>query len=225
MADYKILPNSLEAEQALLGCVLLDSDAQLDILQKLSAEDFYSEAHKSIFDSMSKIFSKSIPVDFVTLTNQLEVDKKLDSVGGIDYVTFLTNVVPSSANYQHYLDIVKNNSIRRHLIFEAQNIIKETFEADSGEQAMNVAEKKIFDLSQKDIASDLELVGKPGGTLTRVLKEMSELSESNGKMRGIPTYYKEFDNITNGLQKSALIFSSWCRENIFCDEHRSKFGC
>lgn len=205
MADYKILPNSLEAEQALLGCVLLDSDAQLDILQKLSAEDFYSEAHKSIFDSMTKIFSKSIPVDFVTLTNQLEVDKKLDSVGGIDYVTFLTNVVPSSANYQHYLDIVKNNSIRRHLIFEAQNIIKETFEADSGEQAMNVAEKKIFDLSQKDIASDLELVGKPGGTLTRVLKEMSELSESNGKMRGIPTYYKEFDNITNGLQKSALI--------------------
>ena len=101
MAEYKILPNSLEAEQALLGCVLLDNDAQMEIFSKVDVEDFYSEAHKNIYDSMIKIYNKSIPVDFVTLTNQLEVDKKLEVIGGIDYISFLTNVVPSSANYTY----------------------------------------------------------------------------------------------------------------------------
>ncbi len=205
MADYKILPNSLEAEQALLGCILLDNDAQMDIFAKINAEDFYSESHKNIYDSMIKIFNKSIPVDFVTLTNQLEVEKKLETIGGIDYITYLTNVVPSAANFQHYMDIVKNNSIRRHLIAESQNIIKNTFDSEDGDSAMQFAEKRIFDLSEKETASDLEHVGKPGGTLTNVLKQMSELAENKGKMGGIPTGYKEFDAITNGLQKSALI--------------------
>ncbi|MBP3431946.1 MAG: replicative DNA helicase [Clostridia bacterium] len=205
MADYKVLPNSLEAEQALLGYVLLDNDAQMDIFAKLYVEDFYSEAHKNIYDSMIKIYNKSIPVDFVTLTNQLEVEKKLETVGGIDYITFLTNVVPSAANFQHYMNIIKNNSVRRHLISAAQNIITSTFESEDGNQAMQVAEKKIFDLSQKETASELEHVGKPGGTLTNVLKQISELAENKGKMRGIPTGYKEFDAITNGLQKSDLI--------------------
>lgn len=205
MADYKVLPNSLEAEQALLGCILLDNDAQLDIFGKLEADDFYSEAHKNIYQSMTTIFEKSIPVDFVTLTNQLEIDKKLDMIGGIDYVTYLTNVVPSAANYEHYLDIVKNCSARRHLISEAQNIIKNAFDAEDGQQAMQFAEKKIFDLSQKETSSELELVGRPGGTLTNVLKQISELAENKGKMRGIPTGYRDFDAITNGLQKSDLI--------------------
>ena len=205
MADYKILPNSLEAEQALLGCILLDNDAQMEIFAKLYPDDFYTESHKNIYDSMLKIYNKSIPVDFVTLTNQLEVEKKLETIGGIDYITYLTNVVPSAANFQHYMDIVKNNSIRRHLIFESQEIIRNAFDSENGEQAMQFAEKKVFDLSQKETASDLELVGKPGGTLTNVLKQLSELAENKGKMRGIPTGYKEFDAITNGLQKSDLI--------------------
>lgn len=205
MADYKILPNSLEAEQALLGCILLDNEAQNDILRKVESADFYSESHKNIYDSMLTIFEKSIPVDFVTLTSQLEIDKKLDAVGGIDYITYLTNVVPSAANFEHYLDIVKNCSVRRHLISESQDIIKNSFDAESGQSAMQYAEKKIFDLSQKDTSSELELVGKPGGTLTNVLKQMSELAENKGKMRGIATGYKDFDAITNGLQKSDLI--------------------
>jgi replicative DNA helicase len=205
MADYKILPNSLEAEQALLGCILLDNDAQLDIFGKLNADDFYSESHKKIYESMLKIFEKSIPVDFVTLTNQLEIDKKLDAIGGIDYITYLTNVVPSAANFEHYLEIVKNCSVRRLLISQSQEIIKNSFDAEDGGQAMQFAEKRIFDLSQKETSSELELVGKPGGTLTNVLKQISELAENKGKMSGIPTGYRDLDSVTNGLQKSALI--------------------
>ena len=205
MPDYKILPNSLEAEQALLGCVLIDNDAQIDIISKLNSDDFYSESHRNIFDSMLKINTKGIPVDFVTLTNQLEVEKKLDSVGGIDYITYLTNVIPSAANYQYYFDIVKNNSIRRKLIAESQEIIKGAFDSETGSAAMQLAEKKIFDLSQKETASELEHVGRKNGVLTNVLKQISDLAENKGKMRGIPTGYKDFDAITNGLQNSDLI--------------------
>ena len=205
MADYKILPNSMEAEQALLGCVLLDSDAQLEILNKIQKEDFYTESHKKIYDSMLNVYMKNIPVDFVTLTTQLEVDKNMELVGGVDYISYLTNVVPSAANFGYYMQIVKANSIRRHLILEAQNIINNTFETEDSDMAMQVAEKKIFELSQKESASELEFVGKPGGVLTNVLKQISELAENKGKMRGIPTGYKDFDAITNGLQKSDLI--------------------
>ena len=206
MADYKVLPNSLESEQAVLGCVLLDQEAQTDILSSLSPDDFYSESHRNIFKAMQTIFSKSIPVDYVTLTSELEVEKKLDSVGGIDYITFLTNVVPSAANFMHYCDIVSSNAIRRNLIKSGQKIIENAFNSTDEKEAMQSAEKLIFDLSQKDNGKgDLELVGKPGGALTNVLKELNYLAENQGKMRGLPTGFTDFDKLTNGLQKSALI--------------------
>lgn len=203
--DYKVLPNNLESEQSVLGCVLLDQDAQMDILTTLKPDDFYSESHKKIFGAMQTIFSKNIPVDFVTLTNELEVEKKLDEVGGIDYVTFLTNSVPSAANFRHYVDIVLSNAVRRNLIKAGQKIVENTFETADEKEAMQSAEKIVFDLSQNESGSDLELVGKPGGTLTRVLSELSFLAENQGRMRGLPTGFRDFDVLTNGLQKSALI--------------------
>ena len=203
--DYKVLPNNLESEQSVLGCVLLDQDAQMDILTTLKPDDFYSESHKKIFGAMQTIFSKNIPVDFVTLTNELEVEKKLDEVGGIDYVTFLTNSVPSAANFKHYVDIVLSNAVRRNLIKAGQKIVENTFETADEKEAMQSAEKIVFDLSQNESGSDLELVGKPGGTLTRVLSELSFLAENQGRMRGLPTGFRDFDALTNGLQKSALI--------------------
>ena len=203
MADYKILPNSLEAEQALLGCILIDNNAQVDIITKVDMSDFYAETHKDIFDCMSKVFTKNIPVDFVTLTNQLEADKKLEKVGGIDYITYLTNAVPSAANFSYYLDIVKSMSARRKLIAESQEIIKTAFDTEDGEHAMQIAEKKIFDLSQKETSSDLEQVGKR--ILQNVLTQVSEISQNKGRLRGIPTGFKDFDSIIFGLQKSDLI--------------------
>ena len=205
MAEYKVLPNNLESEQAVLGCVLIDQEAQTDILSTLNRDDFYSEAHRNIFQAMQTIFTKSIPVDFVTLTSELEVEKKLETVGGIDYITYLSNVVPSAANFKHYCDIVISNSVRRNLIKCGQSITEDAFKNGDEKSSMQFAEKSIFDLSQKQQDSDLELVGKPGGVLTEVLKELSEIAENQGKMRGIPTGFKDFDAITNGLQKSDLI--------------------
>lgn len=205
MAEYKVLPNNLESEQAVLGCILIDQDAQVDLLTTLDADDFYSDAHRKIFKAMQNIFAKNIPVDFVTLTSELEVEKELEKVGGIDYITFLTNVVPSAANYKHYYDIVYSNSLRRSLIKGGQNIIENAFNLSDEEEAMQKAEKIIFDMSQTKNSSDLELVGKPGGVLTNVLKEISEIAENHGKLRGVPTGFTELDELTNGLQKGTLV--------------------
>lgn len=205
MAEYKVLPNNLESEQAVLGCVLIDQDAQVDLLTTLDADDFYSEAHRKIFKAMQNIFAKNIPVDFVTLTSELEVEKELEKVGGIDYITFLTNVVPSAANYKHYYDIVYSNSLRRSLIKGGQNIIENAFNLNDEEEAMQKAEKIIFDMAQTKNSSDLELIGKPGGVLTNVLKEISEIAENHGKLRGVPTGFEELDELTNGLQKGTLV--------------------
>ena len=199
------LPNNLEAEQAVLGSVIIDQELQADILSMLNADDFYTENHKSIFKAMQVIFSKNIPIDFVTLTSELEVEKRLETVGGIDYITYLSNVVPSAANYKYYCDIVKSNSVRRRLIKCSQNIINDALRNGDEKNSMQFAEKSIFDLSQKQQDSDLELIGKPGGILTEVLKELNKAAENKGKIRGISTGFVGFDKITNGLQKSDLI--------------------
>ena len=110
MPDYKIMPHNIEAEQAVLGCILIDNQVQIDILSMCKETDFYSQPHQSIFNAMNKIYQKSNPVDFVTLTNELEKEGLLDKVGGIDYITTLTNVVPAAVNYKYYCDIIRTDS-------------------------------------------------------------------------------------------------------------------
>ena len=95
------MPHSLEAEQALLGCLMLDSEIQVDILSKLQVSDFYVASHKTIYEAMLEINNNNVPIDFVTLTDKLEADGNLESAGGIEYLTNLTGIIPSSANYQH----------------------------------------------------------------------------------------------------------------------------
>lgn len=205
MADYKMLPHNLEAEQAVLGCILLDNVAQADIFPTIDQEDFYSDAHKDIYGSMLKIYQKSIPVDFVTLAAQLEDDKILEKVGGIDYITFLTNAVPSAANFGYYCDIVKANSVRRKLIKSGQDIIENTFKNEDKERDLEFAEQVVFEIAEKQQRATLEHVGKPGGAIKKVLDKFDTIAKDPTSLKGIPTGYRDFDAITNGLQNSDLI--------------------
>src|SRR5690554_1175725 len=119
---YKIMPHSIEAEQSVLGSVLIDDSAAINILGDLKEHDFYVAAHKIIFDSMYTVYSNSMPIDFVTLTDELERRNMLDSVGGIEYITLLTNYVPSASNFSHYVEIVRRNSVLRQLISASNKI-------------------------------------------------------------------------------------------------------
>ena len=205
MADYKIMPHSIEAEQAVLGSVLIDNMCQTEIMTMLRAEDFYSDAHKSIFEAMGKIFNKNIPIDFVTLVEELERSKKIETIGGVDYITFLSNVVPSAVNFKYYADIVKANSVRRLLIKGGQNIIEKAYSDEDKEDVLNFAESQVFSISEKEETTTLEQIGRPNGALKEVVDKFDKIAKDPNALRGLPTGFKDFDAITNGLQNSDLI--------------------
>lgn len=205
MSDFKIMPHSLEAEQAVLGSVIIDNMCQTEIMSMLKPNDFYSESHKTIFEAMLNIFNKNTPVDFITLTEELERSKKLEAVGGIDYITFLSNVVPSAVNFQYHCDIVKANSIRRLLIKSGQNIIEKAYTNSSKEDVLNFAESEVFGISEKEESTSLESIGRPNGALKSVVDKFDKIAKDPNSIRGVATGFKDLDAITNGLQKSDLI--------------------
>ena len=123
---FNEMPHSLEAEQSLLGCVLMDPIIQAEIGSQISEEDFYSESHKYIFSAMESIIKENQPVDLVTLSDVLERRGELDAVGGIEYINQLTDVLPSSANYQRYVEIVRRDSMLRKLIKGSAEIISQS---------------------------------------------------------------------------------------------------
>ena len=107
--NYKIMPNNLDAEQAVLGCLLIDNECQTELMYQLSVDNFYTDAHKTIFEAMQKIYQRNIPIDFITLTEELEREGKINAIGGLDYISFLSNVVPSAANYKYSKHLKKTN--------------------------------------------------------------------------------------------------------------------
>jgi len=198
----KILPHSIEAEQAVLGCILIDENAPLEIFALVSADNFYSEAHSIIFENMLKIYNENKPVDFVTLTSKLELAGLLEKVGGLSYITSLTNIVPSAASYKYYVDIVKNHSRLRNLAATGQKITEKSYEEQNSKEALMFAEKLIFDLSEKDDSSSLEHIDKG---LKKVIDKFDMIAKDKNCLLGISTNFKRFDQITNGLQNSDLI--------------------
>ena len=202
MNNVKILPNSLEAEQGILACVLLDSEVPLQVFPVLRPIDFYSQAHKTIYEIMIQIYASGKPVDFITLVDKLENAGKLEAVGGLEYITTLTNFVPSASNFQHYLDIVKNHSKRRKLIIASQQIAKKCFEDENATEDMNFAEQQIFKISESEQISSLEHI-EP--SLAATIEKFDFLAKNGGELRGIATGFDDFDQLTGGLQNSDLI--------------------
>lgn len=198
----RVLPHSIESEQSVLGCVLIDEDATITILSDLKSSDFYVEAHKIIFDAMSNIYKKQAPVDFVTLTDELERMNMLESVGGIEYITTLTNIVPSASNFEHYIDIIKRNSVLRQLISASNDIIKYSFESPEKDDAIMFAESNIFKIGQNEERSNLTLIKE---SMPEVLEKYENIQKNPDSIRGIPTGIFKLDTMMKGLQNSDLI--------------------
>lgn len=199
--DGRILPNNLEAEQAVLCCAMIDNEAAVNIVSKLNADDFYSEVHKTIFKAIVTLYQANKPIDIVMLTDQLDETDSLHSVGGVAYLTSLTNIAPSSAYYLSYVDIVKKNSVLRQVILAGNDIIRNAYAGESSD-ALGFAEKAIFEISEKGQVSALESLA---GSLTGVMEHFEDIHKDGGKVRGVQTGFYQLDRITNGLQKSDLI--------------------
>lgn len=198
----KAMPQSQEAEQALLGSLLIDNEVAFNVLSSIAPTDFYFEANALIYECMQKIFRANKPIDYITLVDELENSNLLASIGGIEYITTLTNIVPSAVNYGSYLDIVKRTSILRQLISISKDIAEKAYDNPTKDEAIGYAEKLIYDLAQNEDTSDLEHIAS---SLKNVIDRFDRITKDKSMSKGILTGITELDNITNGLQNSDLI--------------------
>ena len=196
------MPHSLEAEQALLGCLLLDPKIQFEIVSTIDKEDFYAESHKYIFSAMQDLVNRNQAVDLVTLTDALEKSGTLSEAGGVEYIAELTSVMPSSVNYQRYYDIVTRDSTMRKLIYGSSNIIDKCMEATNKTDALDFAEKTVFDISKTSDTSELTKIST---IVPVVMNKLDALTKDKSIAKGIRTKFRGLDNILNGLHGSDLM--------------------
>ena len=198
----KMLPNDLEAEQSLLGCLFISQDACADIFPMLNAKDFYSIAHQKIYQAMLDNYTKDIAIDYITVSKVLDTKGELEEVGGLGYITDLTNYVPSAANFKYYADIIKNDSVLRQVIEASQKVINEAFESVDASAVLASAEKSIFDIGQTRRTNDLEHIKKGVGEAIDLMEKVS--IDPNCNM-GVKVGFPVLDKMTNGFKPGELI--------------------
>lgn len=200
---YNLPPQSKEAEVCLLGCLLIDWSKMIDVITKVKSTDFYLERHRVIYEGMVKLYKDNINCDYITLTDELTAQKKLEKAGNLAYVTSLTSVVPTAANYEYYVNIVVDNSIRRNLIKAAKSI--ETSGYDYSRKIktiLEVSEQSIFTLADENTESQIYEI-KP--VIDEVVDNIKQSIDSSQNLTGIPSGIAKLDYITSGFQNAEMI--------------------
>ncbi len=218
------LPYNLEAEQSLLGSILIDQELQYEIRSNLKVEDFYLESHKLVFEGICSVLDENKPVDVVTLIDKMgktpvqdgkrrkvdlaslaeEMERKtvLERAGGIQYLSELSRATPSASNYEYYLKIVKRDSVLRKLIRISEGIIAEAKTSDNCESAVANAEKLIYSVSEQLDTSTLTNLKDNFGAVLDLFKNIQEDARF---MQGLYTGFTAYDKMTNGLHKGNMI--------------------
>jgi len=199
----RIPPNNIEAEQSVLGAMLLDKEAISTATEFITGDDFYREAHKEIFEAIVDIYNRGEPVDLITLTEKLKTRNTLEAVGGITFLTNLMDAVPTTHNVKYYPKIVEDKSLLRKLIKSSNEIIQKSYQAeeDIGE-IIDDAEKGIFNISlNRSTQGFVHLKNILNANFDRI----EQLYLNKGKITGVPTGFHDLDNKLSGLQKSDLI--------------------
>jgi replicative DNA helicase len=199
----KIPPQNIDAEMSLLGAVLIDEETLADISEHVNGTDFYDKRHSVIYNAMMRLYEKHRPVDLLTLTEELNRKKELESIGGSAYLTELTNYVPTAAHAEAYAELVAQKAIRRRLIKASSEISELGFDEETTTQELlEKAEAELFSVSDQSLKQDLVSLES---ILTESFDRMEELHRNKGSLRGIRTGYRDLDNMTAGLQRSDLI--------------------
>lgn len=195
-------PQNTDAEASLLGAILIDTDAIVRIADKIDSDDFYDRKHQLIYGAITELYEAHSAIDVLTLSNHLKSNGFLDEAGGSPYLTELTNFVPTAAHVEQYADIVAQKSMRRKLIKAAQDIAGLGYnESNTLQTLIEDAESRLFNVSQRHVKQDIvSLETILGDSFDR----LDELHRDKGKIRGVPTGFRDLDNILAGLQKSDL---------------------
>ena len=206
MAEFtndKMLPQSLEAEQAVLAAMFNDRDAILEVIPLLKDTDFYRHDHGVLFATMRKMNEQNVPVDLVTITAQLDKDGNLEKAGGITYVAQIANSLGSAANITHYANIVKEKAVLRDLINIASNISNRSYDdTEETEKILDDAERMVLEISQKRARSGLTPISE---VLGETLNRLEILSTKQEGLTGLTSGFIDLDRMTSGWQKSDFI--------------------
>jgi len=199
----RIPPQSMEAEQSVLGSLILDHELVPVVIEIIVSDDFYSENHKEIYSTIVELFDKGKPIDLITVMDHLGTRGTLELVGGREYITNIVANVPTTANARYYAEIIEQKSMLRKLIRASQDIIKSSYEANEEVSAiMDKAEKSIFDVLQKKNSKGFSYIKD---VLVSTFEKLDELYNNKGFITGLPTGFTDLDRKTSGLQNSDLI--------------------
>ena len=199
----KVLPNDVDAEQAVLGSMLTDKDAVMSAMETLKADAFYREDNKAIYEAMQNLYGKAEPIDLITLKEELVQLGKLDLIGGIEYIVSLQDKVPTTANVQKYIKIVEEKYTLRNLIKTANEIIDLGYDQTRDiSDIMDMSEKKIFNIMQNNSQNAYAPIKD---VLVDSFTKLEELYNRKEHVTGVPTGYVDLDNKTAGLHGSELI--------------------
>ncbi|MFB7138430.1 MULTISPECIES: replicative DNA helicase [unclassified Bacillus (in: firmicutes)] len=196
-------PQNIEAEQAVLGAILLDSEALISTSERLLPDDFYRAAHQRLFEAMLKIASRNEPLDVITLTSELANQGVLEEVGGVSYLNDLLASVPTASNVEYYAKSVEEKSTLRKLIRTATNIVTESYAPDVPvDVVLNEAEKSILQVSQRTSVSGFQSIKD---VVFTTFSKIETLFNQRGETTGVPTGFTDLDRMTAGFQPNDLI--------------------
>ena len=202
----KLPPQNIEAEQMVLGAILIENDAINSVMSILTPEDFYKDVHRRIFTVMLEMFERREAIDLVTLTDALRGKVGLEAVGGASYLATLVSLVPTAANIKYHAKIVREKSVLRQLIHTSTDIITQCYDdsrtIDSIDELLNTAERSIFEIAQKEIGESFWSLKNIVGHSFKMVEDLYERKEM---VTGIPTGFVDLDTMTSGLQPSDLI--------------------
>lgn len=197
------IPHNLEAEQSVIGSMLIDKSSIVESMEILKVDDFYRESHKVIFEAILDLYKRDIAVDIITLTESLKSKSKLEAAGGITYISELSGSIVSTVNLQSYIKIIKDKSTLRKLIKASTKIIEESYNNQNNvEKTIDMAEKSIFDLSNNRKVSDFEPMNV---VLERGFLEIERLFNNKGQTTGVASGFRELDAKTSGFQKGDMV--------------------
>lgn len=199
----RISPNNLEAEQSVLGSLMLDKEAIVKIADFLLPVDFYKNNHQKIFETMLSLYEEREPIDVLSISNKLEEISKLEEVGGSSYIASLVNIVPSASHVVHYAKVVQKKAMLRRLISAADKIVEMGYSGNEDvERILDEAEQGIFKVSQKYLKQDFVPIKS---ILENAFNRIDELHRDDGSIRGVPSGFVDLDKVLAGFQKSDLI--------------------
>ena len=199
----KLPPQNTEAEQSLLGCLMLDKDAIVKVVDFIKAEDFYKGIHQDIYQAMFELYERSDPIDILSVSGRLKEKNRLEEIGGSAYLTSLINTIPTATHVSNYAKIVRHKKILRDLISASEEIGLSAFdESEEVDILLDKAEKTVFNIGQRALTQTFTPIKE---ILPETFERLNMLSEHQSGLRGVPTGFKDLDNKLAGLQKSDLI--------------------